>query len=237
MTTKNAISARIERELNAAASARAGLAAEPHAPQRREALRAWQSARLARTHADLLENPRYAGTARFFLSDIYGAKDLSRHEEAVRRILPVMAKLLPSAGLEIVADAIELSALSESLDAAMVAVLGDKISRLTAADYAAAYRAVGRRADRERQIELIVHLGQSLDRLTKKPLIGPTLSMMRGPAAAAGLLDLQDFLERGYGAFRQMNGADEFLETIASRERAVLDASLPPAGAAPRPAR
>ncbi|MGO9475857.1 MAG: hypothetical protein ACLPWS_20990, partial [Rhodomicrobium sp.] len=81
MTTKNEISARIEAQLNSAASSRARLAAEPGAPARREALRVWQAARLARTHADLLETPRYASTALFFLSDIYGPKDLSRHED------------------------------------------------------------------------------------------------------------------------------------------------------------
>lgn len=223
MTTKNEITKRIEAQLDAAAAARDDLAGELDAEAKREAFRAWQAARLARTHADLLENPRYAGTASFFLSDIYGPKDLSRHEKAVRRILPIMTALLPAAGLETVADAFELNALSESLDAAMVAALGDKVFNLRQADYAAAYRAVNRRADRERQIELIKHLGESLDRLTRKPLIGTTLSMMRGPAAAAGLADLQDFLERGYTAFRKMNGAGEFLELITSRERALLE--------------
>ena len=49
-----------------------------------------------------------------------------------------------------------------------LSTLGGKVFDLTEADYAAAYRAVDRRADRERQIELIMHLGQSLDRLTQK---------------------------------------------------------------------
>jgi hypothetical protein len=224
LTTKTEVTNRIEAQLDAAASARDVLAGDPDAASKREALRVWQAARLAHTHADLLKSPRYGSTASFFLSDIYGPKDLSRHEKAVRRIMPLMTTVLPVAGLETVADAFELNALSESLDAAMLVALGGKVFELTEADYAAAYRAVDRREDRERQIELILHLGQSLDRLTKKPLIGTTLTMMRGPAAAAGLLDLQNFLERGYTAFRQMKGADEFLETITSRERALLAA-------------
>ncbi|MFY9639744.1 MAG: hypothetical protein WCD20_21270 [Rhodomicrobium sp.] len=233
MTTKNEISKRIEAQLDAAAAVRDETAAEPDSPAKREALRLWQAARLARTHADLLESPRYAETAAFFLSDIYGPKDLSRHEKAVRRILPLMITVLPVAGLETVADAFELNALSESLDAAMLAELGDKVFTLTEADYAKAYRAVDRRADRERQIELILHLGQSMDRLTGKPFLGTTLSMMRGPAAAAGLSDLQDFLERGYTAFRKMKGAAEFLETITTRERALLDAFFADRGERP----
>ena len=226
MTTKSEITKRIEAQLDAAASARDLLAGDAQAAAKREALRVWQAARLARTHDDLLQSPRYKNTASFFLTDIYGPKDLSRHEQAVRRIMPLMTTVLPVAGLETVADAFELNALSESLDAAMLIALGGKVFNLTDADYSEAYRAVDQRADRERQIELIVHLGQSLDRLTRKPFIGTTLTMMRGPAAAAGLGDLQNFLERGYTVFRKMHGADEFLESIASRERALLEATF-----------
>ncbi len=223
MTTKNEIGARIETQLGVAAGVRARLAADPKGQAAREALRVWQSARLARTHADLLESPRYASTATFFLNDIYGPKDLSRHEEDVRRILPIMMKVLPVPGLETVADAIELNALSESLDGEMVATLKKKVFSLTEDDYVMAYRSVGRRPDRERQIALIGHLGKSLDKLTRKPLIGTALSMMRKPAVLAGLGDLQSFLESGYEAFRTMKGAEEFLGKITSRETALLN--------------
>jgi hypothetical protein len=222
LTTKNDIVSRIQAQLDIAAQVRARLAADPKGQAAREALRVWQADRLARTHTDLLENPRFASTASFFLDDIYGPKDLSRHEEEVRRILPLMAKVLPVPGLETVADAIELSALSESLDADMVAALKKKVFSLTSDDYVKAYRIVGRRADRERQIELIAHLGRSLDKLTRKPFIGTALSMMRKPAVLAGLADLQSFLERGYAAFRTMKGSEEFLGTITSRELALL---------------
>ena len=222
MTTKNDIVSRIEAQLDIAAQVRARLAADPKGQAGREALRIWQADRLARTHANLLENPRFATTASFFLNDIYGPKDLSRHEEEVRRILPLMAKVLPVPGLETVADAIELNALSELLDADMVAALKKNVFSLTEDDYVKAYRTVGRRADRERQIEIIAHLGKSLDRLTRKPFIGTALSMMRKPAVLAGLADLQSFLERGYQAFRAMKGSDEFLGSITSREFALL---------------
>jgi hypothetical protein len=232
LTTKTAITKRIEAQLDAAASARDVLAGDTDAAAKREALRVWQAARLARTHAGLLASPRYGKTASFFLTDIYGPKDLSRHEQAVRRILPLMIRVLPAAGLETVADAFELNALSEALDAAMLVALGSKAFNMTDADYSEAYRKVGRRASRERQIELILHLGQSLDRLTRKPLIGTTLTMMRGPAAAAGLGDLQDFLERGYTVFRRMNGAQEFLDAIVSREKALLEETFGDEGGA-----
>jgi len=55
--------------------------------------------------------------------------------------------------------------------------------------------------------------------------------MMRGPAQAAGLGALQGFLEAGFEAFGHMGGADDFLNTIATREQAWLNRLLDHAGA------
>jgi hypothetical protein len=224
LTAKDGIVSRLKSQLGLAQEVRAKLASDAKALEQRAALRDWQAERLAKTHANLLENPRYRDTALFFLSDIYGHKDLNRHIEKVKQLLPLMTTVLPDAGLETVADAVELDALSEWLDADMVAVLKDEAFNLDEAKYVRAYRMVGRGEDRERQIELVGHIGRSLDRLTRKPLIGTTLSMMRKPAELADLGELQNFLERGYSAFRSMGGADEFLDTITSRERALMQA-------------
>ena len=124
-------------------------------------LRAWQAARLARTHRDLLESRRFHAAAEFFLTDIYGPRDLSRHIEEVRRIVPMMTSVLPDSGLATVAHAMELNALSESLDGAMVEALGEKAAHITDEAYAEAYRAVDRTQDRGRQIDLIELLGQA----------------------------------------------------------------------------
>jgi hypothetical protein len=100
--------------------------------------------------------------AAFFLTDFYGSEDLSRLDANVRRIVPVMKRMMPAASLEILADAIELEALSEDLDVAMAKVIGAKSNKLSAATYGAAYRKVDRRADRERQIDLIEDLGAAI---------------------------------------------------------------------------
>jgi hypothetical protein len=194
--------------------------------ERRALLRVWQAARLAQTHRDLLESPRFHDAAQFFLIDLYGPKDLSRHIEDVRRILPLMTKMLPDSGLETVALAMELNVLSEGLDGAMVGALGQK-TPITEASYAAAYRTVGRAEDRRRQIDLIALLGEALDRLTHQRLIGMALKVMRRPAEIAGLGELQGFLERGYQAFGAMcGGAGEFVSIVVSRERAISEALL-----------
>lgn len=191
---------------------------------RRTKLREWQARRLARTHADLLESPRFHAGTDFFLTDLYGTKDLSESIDEVRRVVPAMVRVLPTSALETIADAIELAALSEDLDAALVGALGPHEEPISAAAYAAAYRKVGRRSDRIRQIGLIARLGQSLDSLKRKPFVGVGLRMMRKPAAIAGFGRLHSFLERGYAAFRMMSGSAEFLTIVAEREMQVSEA-------------
>lgn len=222
MTHDDAV-ARLVGELDRAAGARAA-AGDPALAARRATFRAWQAARLARTHRDLLESKRFGPAAVFFLSDLYGPQDISVQTEQVRRIVPLMSRTLPATALETVADAIELDALSEELDAAMLGALGDNVDTLDSPAYAAAYRAIGNTEARARQIDLIEHLGRSLDGLTRQPFIGAALKMMRKPAEIAGLGALQSFLERGYAAFRVMRGGSDFVDIVAQRERTISQA-------------
>jgi hypothetical protein len=213
---------RLHRQLDLAAELQASAKANPDVEVARERLRAWQAVRLARTHADLLASPRMAPAATFFLTDLYGSTDLSKLAGDVKRIVPVMTKFLPVAGLETVADAIELHALSEELDIAMVKALGSRIRKLDASVYGRAYRKVDRRGDRERQIALIRDVGQALGRLIGQPFVSSALGLMRKPAQLAGFGELQAFLERGHDAFRKMGDTKEFLGLIVSRERKLL---------------
>jgi hypothetical protein len=214
-------------ELDRATALRARFAEDAGLSERRTYLRAWQAARLARTHQDLLESRRFHDAAEFFLVDLYGPKDLNRHIDDVRRILPVMMKVLPESGLTTVAHAVELNVLSESLDGAMVEALGADAAAISDTTYAAAYRKAGGEEDRERQIDLIALLGAALDRLTNQRFIGAALKMMRKPAELAGLCELQGFLERGYRAFGAMRGgAGEFVSIVVGRERSIVKGLL-----------
>ena len=215
---------RLTRQLDRTTTLREAAANDPELDAARRRLRAWQAARLARTHADLLANPRMDLAAAFFLTNIYGSEDLSELDANVRRVVPAMKRVLPAASLEIVAQAIELEALSEDLDFAMARALGREANALSRAAYGAAYRKVDRRADRERQIKLIEDLGESLDRLVHKPFVGTTLSIMRKPAQLAGLSEIHDFLLRGYKAVMKMANAHEFLDLVVGRERKLVEA-------------
>ena len=197
----------------------------PDAARKRLLLREWQAARLSRSYPDLLASERFGKAAHFFLTDLYGPKDFSSRDEEVERIMPLMLSILPLSALQTLSLAIEVDALTEALDAAMVVELekAGAIDAIDAEAYASAYRAVGRQLDRERQIDLIQSTGEALDRLAKKPLLTTLLKLMRAPAHLAGLGDLHEFLESGFDAFRHMGDAHEFLDIIETRERRVLE--------------
>lgn len=221
-----ACSAALAAFLAEARDLRRAAAAEAVHGRRRQRLREWQAARLARTHADLLASPRYGTAATFFLSDLYGPKDFSERDAEVERILPLMTTMLPVSGLRTLLLAVEVDALSERFDAAMVEKLGAQLDdeQLSEAAYAAAYRAVGDRAGRTTQLRLIGETGEALEALARKSFVRGALKMMHGPAHLAGLGELHAFLERGFEAFRSMRDASEFLETIVERERAIAAA-------------
>jgi hypothetical protein len=191
------------------------------APARLAELKRWQSKRLERTYADIAAQPRYKAATAFFLHDLYGPKDFSGRDQAMLRILPVMSRILPDKAVETAALSIELEAVSESLDQRLAAALPEGPIDTNA--YAKAYRETSNRKQRQHQIELLDAVGHRLDALVAKPLLSSTLKLMRRPAKVAGLGDLQDFLERGFAAFRGMHGADGFLALVRERETAILN--------------
>ena len=60
-------------------------------------LREWQSERLAHTHADLLADRRFGPACRFFLSDVYAARDFSQRDHDIERMYNSMRLVLPAA--------------------------------------------------------------------------------------------------------------------------------------------
>lgn len=179
----------------------------------------FQHARFEGTYADLLANPRYTRAARFFLEDLYGPGDFTQRDAQFARVVPALVRLFPAELVGTVLQLAQLHALSERLDSAMAA--GTPAGPLDARTYAEAWRAVGERESRTRQIDLMLAVGTALDRYTRSALLRHTLRLMRGPAQAAGLGALQGFLESGFDTFKGMGGATDFLDTIEQRERAL----------------
>ncbi len=181
----------------------------------------WQRERLARTYPDLAADPRHAPAVRFFLDELYGEKDGALRDADLRRMVPTMQRLLPAAAYRTVGDALALDVLAEEFDQALARIL--KEGEISPENYAAAFRAAGRRADRLRQVALMRTVGAGLEHMVRQPLIYPTLKMLRSPARLAGLGEMQRFLEVGFTAFRQMGNADYFLDTIGARETRLIE--------------
>lgn len=184
-----------------------------------DSIKAYQQRRFSHTYADLLESSRYGAAARFFLEELYGPVDFSERDRQFARVVPGLVTLFPQDIVNTVGHLAELHALSESLDTAMGEAHGP--GPVGALSYVRAWQRTGRAQDRETQVALTMQLGSALDRLTRKPLLRHTLRMMRGPAAMAGLQQLQDLLETGFDSFGAMGGADEFISTVAQREKAL----------------
>ncbi|MFM7533628.1 MAG: FFLEELY motif protein [Rubrivivax sp.] len=210
---------RILDHLAAVQAERATRAADAGLAQRVSALKAFQHARLERTYADLLAEPPSAPAARFFLDELYGPRDFSARDTQFARVVPALVRLFPGAVAAVVERVAALHALSERLDTDMARVLPPP--PVDASSYGQAWRTIGQSTAREHQIEAVVEIGLALERQARRPLLRQTLHWMRGPAQAAGLAELQAFLEAGLDAFASLPSAADFLDTVSRRERAL----------------
>lgn len=199
---------------------------EGELPPQMALLRAWQTARLARTHADLLISDRFGPACRFFLDDIYAPRDFTQRNHDIVRIHDFMMRFLPAGVLRTLTKAIELNSLTEELDQALLTALVDELGisdTITGEQYAEGYRICDNYAGRAYQIQLIVEVGRGIERLVRIPLIGWTLRLARGPAHRGGWHELQGFLDRGFAAFKRLGNAGSFLQTIERRESQILE--------------
>lgn len=204
------------------AALRQSSAAQPVLHTATLAVKSFQARRFAGTYTDLLASTEYAGATRFFLDDLYSDKDYSLRDAQFARIAGGLQRLFPK---QVVATAVtlaQLHILTEELDHQMALAWMGMDATDAVARYMACWRAVGRDADRNHQLEMVLQVGGELDRLTRTPGLRMMLRMMRRPAAVAGVGSLQAFLEAGFDIFAKMAGkgaqAREFLATIQQRE-------------------
>lgn len=189
------------------------------------AIKRLQAQRFQGTYADVLAHRVQGAAARFFLDELYGDHDFCQRDAQFGRIAGAIERLFPEAVAELSVDLAEMHALTETLDHTMAMHwLAQDPKEFPAKRYVQAWRATGRREARERQLGVVGHMGLELQRLTRSKSLLMLLKMMRRPAQAAGLSDLQHFLEAGFAAFAELGDARPFLSIIATRERRWIDA-------------
>lgn len=187
-----------------------------------------QSRRFAGTYADLLGGSDYAAAARFFLDELYSDKDYAERDVQFARIAGTIEKLFPAQVVETAVALARLHAKTEALDQQLaIAWLAPPAAALAPGlRYVTAWREVGRKPDRESQLQVVLDIGVQMARLTRTPGLRMMLRMMRAPAAAAGMGSLQRFLENGFDTFggmaRRPGGAERFLDIIRIRESALI---------------
>jgi hypothetical protein len=213
---------RIHEALQVVARLRRQREGDPRLTRASTEVKRLQARRFHATYIDLLRSPRYKTAAAFFLDELYSDKDYAERDQQFARIANTIARLFPQAVVDTAAALAEVHALTETLDDEMAREwLADQAAATRGGDFARyirCWRRLGDAAARYRQLEVVMNLGQELDRLTRTRGLRTLLKMMRRPAMMAGLSSLQHFLETGFDAFAEMRGADEFLKAIKDRE-------------------
>jgi hypothetical protein len=193
----------------------------------------YQSRRFAATYRDLIEgHGPYRAASNFFLTELYGDADYARRDAQFSRIAGAIQRLLPKTAVETAVSLAKLHLLTERLDQSLgLFWLQMPTASKTAGihtRYCLAWRQTGQRQMREFQLQVVLEIGRDLDQLTRTAGLRTALKMMRRPAQAAGLADLQHFLELGFDIFatlgREKGGASEFLGIIHQRESALIEA-------------
>ena len=188
-----------------------------------------QSRRFVGTYADLLDSDHYRPAARYFLDELYSARDYRQRDAQFARIAGTLQTVFPRPVVQTAVALGQLHADTETLDHQMAqAWLAQDGTGDDATRYLQAWRSTGQRALRDAQLAGVLFIGRELERLTRLPGLRLMLKMMRRPAQAAGLDALQQFLEAGFDTFaglaRQPQGTAYFLGCIASREGTLMDA-------------
>lgn len=189
-------------------------------------LRVWQGERLARTYADLLEQPRYRPACLFFLEDIYAARDFSQRDHDLETMYEFMRRFVPDAVSRPAALTIKLHRMTEALDHTLLEVLVGQLGvtdSITVEQYAEAYRRCNNYRERVEQIDAIIEICEHIDGIVRNPIAGPALRIAKSPLRGAGYGEVVSFLGRGYDSFKRMHGSRYFRKTLHEREMGILD--------------
>ena len=197
----------------------------------RSQLQAFQIAMLQTEYGDFAGQPRFRSLVDFFFGSLYASSDFGLRNESFRTLHEWLAGIVGHDPVRVLAQAIELHDLTESLDDDMLLALraagidGNE-SPITQGAWESAYQRVGRRLDRQRQADLIVDNGKVLEIACRVPFVHTQLRAFRPAAALLGWGHVIDFLLQGQEALARARPIDPLLDAISHRERARIDRIL-----------
>lgn len=220
MLNKNELLDKVVTNLRIAKALRIQAKNNPQLLKAKIALKKFQVARLKETHKDLISNRETREAALFFLNEIYSFKDLSKRDQDLEKLLPMLGKVFPENTLEVIANAMVLDALTEQIETKMAEKLSDVF---TEEEYFKVYKEDTNYEERVNQLDLVNKLGNCLCSLVRTPLISTTLKMMAFPAKIANLSEMHDFLNNGFQTFKNTKNPENFIHTLVSKEKIILD--------------
>ncbi|MCF6226154.1 MAG: hypothetical protein L3J22_07640 [Xanthomonadales bacterium] len=192
-------------------------------------IQSWQLQRMQADYLDFSQQPDYQPAVNFFLQELYGDFSFIDRNQDLRKVYPVMVKLLPTTMLDTLTNALTFQAHSLKLDMQMAEAKhqGQPQSSASGKMDLELYIKINRNAvlqqDRRRQVGQVVSLGKALVKAAEHTMLLRLLKMMRLPAKSAGFGQLHEFLENGLSAFKRMPDAGYFLNTVEQRETAFID--------------
>ena len=184
-------------------------------------LRSWQCSRLLFSYDELYQQKQYRSAMDFFADELYGPNDFTERDEDIKKVLPLMEKVLSKETLTTFELALKLNTLSYQLDFELVRQLGG-VTDISSEQYAQAYLSCNNLEQRILQLELIDMLAKNLAGIANKTSIMLVLKLSRKPAKLAGLGELQTILERGADAFRKIKKIDDFIKPILYGETVIM---------------
>lgn len=158
----------------------------------------------------------------FFTDNLAEGIDLGGLEEAPEDSARRIHRLLGN--VKAAAASIEFAALSVELDHALALELGD--TPLNISRYVEAYRAVGRKDDRERQLALVAFVTDDLASVPDSKIAYTAFKLAKRPARAAGFGAFYDLLAAGFDALRNDQQAEQRIGEWLAEEQALVNRLL-----------
>lgn len=189
------------------------------------AVQQYQIARMRGTHEALFQSPAYRPLCEFFLTDLYGPREIgSSRASALHSLVAALRPVLPiwihdgSLGL------IDLHSLSERLDDRLARTL---VSRgvpiaLSSAEFESAYFGCDDHEERLQQIALSAAATRFGHALAGHRSVGRLLGAAHRLRGLPRLDALLAMLERGFRAFQQAHDIDPFVEAMRKGETEYL---------------
>ena len=182
--------------------------------------------------ASMFSAESYELLREFFTNHLFMPVDRAARDRAVETLYTKMKSVTLMGFAQNLSESVELTRLANSLDESLVAVLRRRnyvsVEQIGPEEIDSAIVEEGRKADRERQIELLGNNMRFFHKMSHAPLAGFMLPSMKKVAKATGVGCLVDQIDIGYRAARAIPDIDAFVTAIRTDECERLAALFDP---------